>query len=75
MTRLEYKKIQVATRKKSRDLLDKIIAADVPYPSDLHYLWEFMQANNMGLRICLGYIYSLGYLDCEAEKESKEVQA
>ena len=75
MTRLEYKKIQVATRKKSRDLLDRVIAADVQSPPDLHYLWTFMQEKNRGLESCIDVIYCLGYLDCEAEKESKEVQA
>lgn len=50
MTRLEYKKIQVATRKKSRDLLDRVIAADVQSPPDLHYLWTFMQEKKQGIR-------------------------
>lgn len=38
MTRLEYKKIQIATRKKCHDLLERVIAANVQSPPDLHYL-------------------------------------
>lgn len=50
MTRLEYKKIQIATRKKCHDLLERVIAADVQSPPDLHYLWTFMQEKKQGIR-------------------------
>lgn len=63
MTELEWKKIRSERRKKSRALLDEAGAAEVTYPADLHYLWDFMQEKNIGLPYCLGMIYNLGFLN------------
>lgn len=63
MTQLEYKKIRMERRKKSRNLLDRAQALGVTYPPDLHYFWEFMQEKDIGLSYCLGMIYNLGFLD------------
>lgn len=63
MTQLEYKKMRMERRKKSRELLDRAKAAGFTYPPDLHYLWEFMRDKNIGLSYCLGMIYNLGFID------------
>ena len=63
--KIEYKKIRMDRRRKSRELLDKAKTAGFSYPPDLHYFWEFMQEKNIGLPYCLGMIYNLGYLDAK----------
>lgn len=71
MTELEWKKIRSERRKKSRALLDEAKAAEVTYPADLPYLWDFMQEKNIGLPYCLGMIYSLGFLNGSRKGEDK----
>ncbi len=63
MTQLEYKKMRMERRKKSRELLDRAKSVGFTYPQDLHYLWDFMRDKNIGLPYCLGMIYNLGFLD------------
>lgn len=70
MTQLEYKKMRMERRKKSRELLDRAKAAGSTYPPDLWYFWDFMQEKNIGLPYCLGMIYNLGFLD--GRKEIKQ---
>lgn len=69
MTRLEYKTMRAARRRKNRELLDRAKTIDA-YPADLHYFWDFMQEKNIGLPFCLGMIYNLGFLD-GSEKKAK----
>lgn len=63
MTQLEYKKMRMERRRKSCELFDRAKAADLMYPPDLYYLWDFMQEKNIGLPHCLGMIYNLGFID------------
>ena len=63
MTQLEYKKMRMERRKKSRELLDRAKSAGFTYPPDLYYLWDFMRDKNIGLSYCLGMIYNLGFID------------
>lgn len=65
MTQIEYKKIRMERRKKSRELLEQARSVGFVYPADLHYFWEYMQEKNIGLPFCLGMIYQLGYADAK----------
>lgn len=65
MTEIEYKKMRMERRKKSRELLERAKSVGFVYPPDLHYLWEYMQDKNIGLPFCLGMIYQLGYSDAK----------
>ena len=75
MTKLEYKKMEMERRKKSRELLDKAKAAGFSYPPDLHYFWQYMQDKKIGLPYCLGMIYNLGLLDgCQKDQRIAELE-
>ena len=63
MEQLEYKKMRMERRKKSRELLDRAKSVGFTYPPDLYHLWYFMWDKNIGLSYCLGMIYNLGFID------------
>lgn len=67
MNQKEYLKMRMERRRISRELFERAQKAGCDYPSDLIYLWDFMQGKNIGIRFCLGMIYSLGYLDGKGE--------
>lgn len=61
--KLEYKRVQSERRRKGRAMYERALSAGVAYPMGLERLWDYMQEKGIGIRFCLGMIYSIGLLD------------